>query len=148
MKQYTKKELWQGFFTVLKNQLTALLLALGAFYALGAGWTEYNAPDGQEDILVMQIRPNAEGSAYALLEKHKNCYPFDIKKRFEKAVLIGTIMRWNPNDAYFYTEDWDLTVKAVEQAVQGIDRNIDGVAAFCYRFEKGLAEDAPYSINI
>lgn len=137
-----------GFFNVLKMQITALLLALGSFYALAADWTEYNVPKGEEERIAMYHRPNAEGSAYDLLEKHKNCYPFDIKKKFKKAVLIGTIMRWNPNDAYFYTENWKLTVKAVEQAVQGIDRNIDGVAAFCYRFEKGKVEDAPYSINI
>lgn len=136
-----------GFFIVLKGQIAALLLAIGCFYALSAEWTEYNLPEGEEEVIVMENRPNAEGSAYALLEKHKNCYPFDIKKRFENAVLIGTIMRWHPNNAYFYTENWKLTVKAVEQAVQGIDRNIDGVAAFCYRFEKGKAEDAPYSIN-
>lgn len=128
MKVYTKKEKTMGFFIVLRNQVTSLLLALGAFYALGAGWTEYNVPKGEEERLVMEIRPNAPGSAAALLEKHEHHCWMD---NHPLGHVDSVVLRDDPYDPYIHTRKPRLIDRALDQATKDKDRNLDRILMFC-----------------
>lgn len=128
MKVYTKKEKVAGFFILLRGQVASLLLALGAFYALGGQWTEYNVPKGQEEQLTMDIRPNAPGSAAALLEKHEHHCWMD---KNPLGHVDSAIVRIDPYDPYIHTRKPRLIDRALDQATKDKDRNLDRILAFC-----------------
>lgn len=145
IKVYTKIEKAQHIFNFLKHQIACLLFAIGSFYALGASWMDFKVHEDQVDIEVMDIRSDAEGSAYFLLDEHKHCRSGDKPKNAVK--VVGVISRMNPNDPYSYTEKRRKIDAALEQAVDKVDKGFDGIAAFCYKFKKGKPENATgYSV--
>lgn len=78
---------------------------------------------------VMATRPNAPGSARALLAEHgDHCWTDD----HPKGTVTGVILRRHPNDPFEYLPyNHPLYIPALEQALQDRPRGIDAVLAFC-----------------
>lgn len=81
---------------------------------------------------VMSMRPDAPGSAKALLAEHPEC-------RVDGKIsgpVSAVIARQGPNDPYLYASSVRHThealfIHALEQAIQGKDRGLDAVLALC-----------------
>lgn len=87
----------------------------------------------EEPSEVMRDRPNAPGSAAAILASHSDhCWTGGDPK----GVLTGALVRVRPNDPYLYVSSTErkhgrLFIHALEQTFQGKERGIDTVLAFC-----------------
>jgi hypothetical protein len=82
---------------------------------------------------VMRDRPNAPGSAAAVLASHSDrCWTTDRPK----GVTTGALIRVHPNDPFIYVSSVEhkrgrLFIHALEQQFEGKERGIDTVLAFC-----------------
>ena len=87
---------------------------------------------------VMSMRPDAPGSAAALLAEHSDhCWTGSKPK----GTVTGVILREHPNDPYEYLPyTHPLYIPALEQVVQDKPRGIDAVLAFC-------SDRAPTTVN-
>lgn len=93
-------------------------------------YTDLKGIDFSEQV--MATRPNAPGSAKAILAEHGDHCWTDGKPR---GVVTGALVRSHPNDSFLYVTnsraDTPTLIRALEQALEGKERGLDTVLAFC-----------------
>lgn len=104
-----------------------LMVVLGtAAYCAALYHVDIDGVDRPEQV--MDIRPDAPGSATAILAEHEEkCWTTHDAKGETTAVIV----RIDPNDPYVYTTKPRLIDRAIDQAVNDTDRGLDRVLAFC-----------------
>lgn len=120
------------------------LLVLARFVSLGIVgvlaslvaslyYVSISGPEAASEV--MRHRPDAPGSAAAILASHSDhCWT---TRAPANAVVTGALLREHPNDPYRYVSSVHrphqhrLFVHALEQAIEGKPRGIDAILAFC-----------------
>lgn len=123
-----KKDDWKTTFHLLVDVTVCAAIILFGVYIANQQYVKYDDKSLFADTAVMDIRPNAPGSAAALLEKHgHHCWTDEHSLGDTDAVIL----RKKPNSPYIYTKKPILIDRAIKQGAYKMNQGLDGVLAFC-----------------
>lgn len=124
----SKEDGWKTTWCLMANIIACAVVVLLGTYVAEQYYIEYNDEALFRDTEAMKNRPNAPGSAAALLEKYgKKCWMDKHPLGYTDAVIL----RKKPYEPYIYTKKQRLIDRALKQAVDKKDQGLDRVLMFC-----------------